>query len=216
MTSIDQVSSTVQVIALVGNPNCGKTTLFNVLTGLRQKVANYPGVTVEKKFGRCAIGDGRVVEVLDLPGTYSLVANSPDEQVTMEVVRGLRTDTAVPNVIVAVVDASNLARNLYLVSQIMELGVPFVVALNMTDIADRRGQHVDVNRLSTALGVPVVPIIGHRGVGLDRLKATFALASIANQRSWPLPASIAANVEALAVALPTGDEAQRARQARRL
>ena len=216
MTSIEQDSPAVQVIALVGNPNCGKTTLFNALTGLRQKFANYPGVTVEKKFGRCAIGDGRVVEVLDLPGTYSLVANSPDEQVTMEVVRGLRTDTTVPNVIVAVVDASNLARNLYLVSQIMELGVPFIIALNMTDIADRRGQHVDVNRLSTALGVPVVPIIGHRGVGVDRLKTTFALASVSNQRSWPLPAPIAAHVEALAVALPSGDEAQRARQARRL
>jgi ferrous iron transport protein B len=216
MTSPAQDSPALQVIALTGNPNCGKTTLFNSLTGLRQKVANYPGVTVEKKYGRCSIAGSSVVEILDLPGTYSLVANSPDEQITMEVVRGLRGDTAVPDVIVAVVDASNLARNLYLVSQIMELGVPFVIALNMTDIADRRGQHVDANRLSTALGVPVVPIIGHRGVGVDRLKATFALASVANQRSWSLPPAVAQHVDALAAVIPTTDEHLRRQQARRL
>src|SRR5215218_4907299 len=114
-------------VALAGNPNCGKTTIFNALTGLRQKVANYPGVTVEKKTGRCKLGDGRWIDVIDLPGTYSLISRSPDEQVAMEVLRGLRTDTRAPDVVIVVVDASNLQRNLYLVSQLVELGRPLVV-----------------------------------------------------------------------------------------
>src|ERR1700710_2728603 len=126
-------------IALAGNPNSGKTTLFNALTGLRQKVANYPGVTVEKKTGRCRLGAGRWANVIDLPGTYSFISRSPDEQVAMEVLRGLRKDTPPPDVVIVVVDASNLQRNLYLVSQLIELGRPLVVALNMVDIAERRG-----------------------------------------------------------------------------
>jgi ferrous iron transport protein B len=114
-------------VALAGNPNSGKTTIFNALTGLRQKVANYPGVTVEKKTGRCKIA-GRWVDVIDLPGTYSLISRSPDEHVAMEVLRGLRADTKAPDVVVVVVDASNLQRNLYLVSQLIEVGRPMVVA----------------------------------------------------------------------------------------
>src|SRR5256886_6747528 len=129
-------------IALAGNPNSGKTTIFNALTGLRQKVANYPGVTVEKKIGRCKLPDGRWIDVIDLPGTYSLISRSPDERVAMEVLRGLRKETATPDLVVVVVDASNLQRNLYLVSQLIELGKPLVVALNMMDIAERRGIHV--------------------------------------------------------------------------
>src|SRR5438105_3659506 len=111
------------VVALAGNPNSGKTTIFNALTGLRQKVANYPGVTVEKKTGRCKLPDGRVASVIDLPGTYSLISRSPDEQVAMEVLRGLIPGTPAPNVVVVVVDASNLQRNLYLVSQLIEMQV---------------------------------------------------------------------------------------------
>src|SRR5438045_9236278 len=131
-------------VALAGNPNSGKTTLFNALTGLRQKVANYPGVTVEKKTGKCKLpphgGEAeRWVDVIDLPGTYSLISRSPDEQVAMEVLRGLRKDTQTPDVVIVVVDASNLQRNLYLVSQLIELGRPMVVALNMTDVAERHG-----------------------------------------------------------------------------
>src|SRR4051812_25553088 len=118
-------------IALAGNPNSGKTTIFNALTGLRQKVANYPGVTVEKKTGRLNLPDGRNVTVVDLPGTYSLISRSPDEQVAMEVLRGLRPDTPAPDAVICVVDASNLQRNLYLVSQLIELGRPMVIALNM-------------------------------------------------------------------------------------
>src|SRR6201994_1628914 len=129
-------------IALAGNPNSGKTTLFNALTGLRQKVANYPGVTVEKKTGRCKLNDGRWIDIVDLPGTYSLISRSPDEHVAMEVLRGLRKDTKTPDAVVVVVDASNLQRNLYLVSQLIELGRPLVVALNMMDIARRRGINV--------------------------------------------------------------------------
>src|SRR6201985_3875125 len=128
-------SSTGQLtVALAGNPNSGKTTLFNALTGLRQKVANYPGVTVEKKTGRCKLPNGQWADIIDLPGTYSLISRSPDEHVAMEVLRGLRKDTRAPDVVVVVVDASNLQRNLYLVSQLIELGHPMVVALNMTDI----------------------------------------------------------------------------------
>src|SRR6195952_4545451 len=115
-------------IALAGNPNSGKTTVFNALTGLRQKVANYPGVTVEKKTGRCKLGGERWADVIDLPGTYSLISRSPDEQVAMEVLRGLRKDTPPPDGVIVVVDASNLKRNLYPVSQLIELGRPMGIA----------------------------------------------------------------------------------------
>src|SRR3954470_24747236 len=166
-------------IALAGNPNCGKTTLFNALTGLRQKVANYPGVTVEKKTGRCKLGATRWANVIDLPGTYSLISRSPDEQVAMEVLRGLRKDTPPPDVVIVVVDASNLQRNLYLVSQLIELGRPLVVALNMVDIAHRRGIHVSAETLSAKLGVPVVPVVGHKRKGINELKAKIAAAKVA-------------------------------------
>src|SRR3954468_15812 len=159
-TCCDQSDSTSRsssksslVVALAGNPNSGKTTIFNALTGLRQKVANYPGVTVEKKTGRCRLPDGRKADVIDLPGTYSLISRSPDEQVAMEVLRGLRKDTPAPDVVIVVVDASNLQRNLYLVSQLIELGRPMVVALNMMDIAERRGISVSAAVLAKELGV---------------------------------------------------------------
>src|SRR5436853_1551525 len=141
-------------VALAGNPNSGKTTIFNALTGLRQKVANYPGVTVEKKTGRCHLPDGRWASIIDLPGTYSLISRSPDEQVAMEVLRGLRPDTPAPDVVIVIVDASNLQRNLYLVSQLIELGKPLVVALNMMDIAQRRGVRISPEKLEQDLGVP--------------------------------------------------------------
>src|SRR5579862_7419911 len=121
------------VVALVGNPNCGKTTLFNALTGLRQKVGNYPGVTVEKKEGRCALPDGGAARLLDLPGLYSLTPHSPDEVIAREVLMGFRAGLPRPDVILNVVDASNLERNLYLTSQLLDIGVPVVIALTMTD-----------------------------------------------------------------------------------
>jgi ferrous iron transport protein B len=174
-------------VALAGNPNSGKTTLFNALTGLRQKVANYPGVTVEKKTGRCTLPGGRVISVIDLPGTYSLISRSPDETVAMEVLRGLRPDTPAPDAVIVVVDASNLQRNLYLVSQLIELGRPMVVALNMMDIADRRGHPISPEGLSKALGVPVIPVVGHRGRGVEQLKAAIAKAVVAPLPDFPLP-----------------------------
>src|SRR5204863_4219804 len=167
------------VVALAGNPNSGKTTIFNALTGLRQKVANYPGVTVEKKSGRCKVEAGVRADVIDLPGTYSLISRSPDETVAMEVLRGLRKDTPRPDVVVVVVDASNLQRNLYLVSQLIEMGRPLVVALNMMDVAERRGINVAPAALEAELGVPVIPIVGHRKRGIKELRQAIGKAKVA-------------------------------------
>src|ERR1043165_861162 len=174
-------------IALAGNPNCGKTTIFNALTGLHQKIANYPGVTVERKSGKCKLPDGRRALVIDLPGTYSLISRSPDELVAMEVLRGLRKDTAAPDVVVVVVDASNLQRNLYLVSQLIELGRPLVVALNMMDVAERRGLSVSPDNLAEKLGVEVVAVVGHKGKGISNLKSAISRAKVAPMPDWPLP-----------------------------
>src|SRR3954471_5466991 len=166
-------------IALAGNPNSGKTTIFNGLTGMRQKVANYPGVTVEKKTGRCKLDDGTWVDLIDLPGTYSLISRSPDETVAMEVLRGLRPDVKQPDAVIVVVDASNLQRNLYLVSQLIELGRPMIVALNMMDIAERRGINISPEALSKKLGVPVVPVVGHKKDGIANLKSQIKNARVA-------------------------------------
>lgn len=159
-------------IALAGNPNAGKTTLFNALTGMRQKVGNYPGVTVEKKEGQCHLAAAQEVRILDLPGTYSLSPKSPDEEVARDVLLGLRSDTAVPDAVIVVIDASNLERNLYLATQVLELGIPAIVALNMSDVAAVAGRSVDVKQLSEELGAPVVPLVAHKGEGIPLLKAT--------------------------------------------
>ena len=135
------------LIALVGNPNTGKTTLFNALAGMRQRVGNYPGVTVEKKTGRARHGD-LAFDIVDLPGTYSLAPRSPDEMVAVDVILGQQVGEARPDVVVTIVDASNLERNLYLTTQVMELGVPVVVALNMIDVAQAQGLRIDVPRLA--------------------------------------------------------------------
>jgi ferrous iron transport protein B len=145
-------------VALVGNPNTGKTSLFNALTGFRRHVANYPGVTVDVGRGRIR-GASRPLELLDLPGTYSLAAASPDERVVCDALRGGIAGHARPAAIVVVADASNLVRNLYLTSQVLELGLPVVVALNMMDVARARGIRIDERRLSQRLGAPVVPVI---------------------------------------------------------
>ncbi|HEY8750188.1 MAG TPA: FeoB small GTPase domain-containing protein, partial [Tepidisphaeraceae bacterium] len=187
-TTPDRVSaSDALIVALAGNPNSGKTTIFNALTGLRQKVANYPGVTVEKKIGRCKLPDGRWCDIIDLPGTYSLISRSPDEQVAMEVLRGIRTDVKRPDVVIVVVDASNLQRNLYLVSQLIELGRPLVVALNMMDVAERRHINVSAEKLERELGVPVIPIVGSKGKGIAELKAAVNRAVVAPMPQWALP-----------------------------
>src|SRR5688572_24522046 len=187
--SSDPVSTTktTLTVALAGSPNSGKTTIFNAITGLRQKVANYPGVTVEKKTGRFELAGGAWVNVIDLTGTYSLISRSPDEQIAMEVLRGLRPDTAAPDVVIVVVDASNLQRNLYLVSQLIELGRPMVVALNMTDVAERRGLRISAEALEKELGVPVVPVVGHKHKGIEQLKAAVPQAAVPPMPDWPVP-----------------------------
>jgi ferrous iron transport protein B len=177
----------VLVVALAGNPNSGKTTIFNALTGLRQKVANYPGVTVEKK--------------TDLPGTYSLISRSPDEVVAMEVLRGLRKDTPAPDAVIVVVDSSNLQRNLYLVSQLIELGRPMVIALNMMDIARRRGINISAERLEKVLGVPVVEVVGNKHQGITPLKEAIKRAAVAEMPDWPLPEAMKSEIAQLADSL---------------
>lgn len=167
------------IVAVVGNPNTGKSTLFNALTGMRQKVANYPGVTVEKHVGYLRLeepgkGGIRDIELVDLPGMYSLAAHSPDELVSLEVLLGRPPATARPDAVLVSVDASNLQRNLYLVSQVLELGLPVVVALNMTDLAARRGVPVDAGELERRLGARVVPMVATAGLGLDELRAALA------------------------------------------
>ena len=159
-------------VALLGNPNCGKTALFNLLTGSRQKVANYAGVTVERKEGLLTLPSGRQVRVLDLPGAYSLNATSADETVTRDVVTGRRAGEAPPDLLVCVTDATNLRLTLRLVIEARRLGLPMLVALNLTDVARKRGIVVDVARLEAELGVPVVETVAVRTGGAESLTAT--------------------------------------------
>ena len=166
-----QVAARSPLIALLGNPNCGKTALFNLLTGSRQKVANYAGVTVERKEGLMRTPSGRLVKVLDLPGAYSLNPLSADEAVTRDVVIGLRSDVSRPELLVCVTDATNLKLNLRLVLEARHLGVPIVVALNMSDLARRRGITIDRAALERELGVPVVETVGIRQEGAKALVA---------------------------------------------
>ncbi len=184
-------------IALVGFPNCGKTTLFNTLTGSRQKTANYPGVTVERKSGLLRTPVGRAVEVIDLPGSYSLRARSPDEAVTRDVVLGRQAQEALPDAIVCVTDATNLGQHLRLLLELRQLGRPLILALNMMDIAQKRGYQIDAEILSQQLGIPVVTTVALRKNGVKDLlgqldvvlgQAT-AGGSTAAVESWTEPSS---------------------------
>lgn len=155
-------------IALVGNPNTGKTTLFNALSGLHQKVGNYPGVTVEKKVGAVRLSD-MTLRLIDLPGTYSLAPRSPDEMLTVDLLLGQHIGEEKPDLILNIVDASNLERNLFLTTQLADLGIPLVVAVNMTDVAEKNGITIDYKKLSQALGFPLIPIQAHKKKGLSAL-----------------------------------------------
>ncbi len=162
------------VVALVGNPNAGKTSLFNALTGSRQKVGNYPGVTVERKAGRLALPDGRTAELIDLPGTYSLTPRSPDEAVTRDFVLGHLSGEKRLDAIVAVIDATNLRNHLRFVLELRRLGLPMLVALNMVDLAERDGTRFDTERLASILGLPVIATVAVRRRGLAELGAGLA------------------------------------------
>ena len=150
-------------VALAGQPNVGKSTVFNLLTGLNQHVGNWPGKTVEQKTGFCTRGDISL-ELVDLPGTYSLTANSPEELIAREYLL-----TQKPDVVIAVVDAAILERSLYLVAELVQLGLPLVVGLNMLDVAAQNGIRINTQALSAALGVPVFDLIAAKGVGVEAL-----------------------------------------------
>lgn len=200
-------SNTEHSIALVGNPNCGKTTLFNALTGAKQRVGNWPGVTVEKKSGEYRFRDHHV-EVIDLPGTYSLDVVDREVSLDERVARDF-VHTGEADLVINIVDASNLERNLYLTLQLAEMGLPLMLVLNMTDMAEAKGIRVDIEALSRRLGCPVVPVIASEGKGIDQLKAAI-LAACANppqasvevDYSSELKAAIAALVDRIE-ALPT-------------
>jgi ferrous iron transport protein B len=171
------------LIALVGNPNCGKTALFNILTGSRQKVANYAGVTVERKEGSLLTPSGLRIRILDLPGAYSLDPLTPDEQVTADVLLGKRSGETAPDFVVCVTDATNLRQNLRLVLSLKRLGLPMVVALNMTDIARRKGIVIDAERLGVELGVPVVETVGVKTAGVRALIKVLDATAMPERRS---------------------------------
>ncbi|MES2376997.1 MAG: ferrous iron transport protein B [Bacteroidota bacterium] len=163
-------------VALVGNPNTGKSTLFNVLTGLNQKIGNFPGVTVDKKVGYKKLPDGRIAEIVDLPGTYSLYPKSQDESIVFSVLAD-RANALSPDLVVVILDASNLKRNLLLYSQVADLKIPVIIALNMMDLAKKSGIDIDINLFAKTLGVIVVPIAARKQEGIEDLKTAISYAN---------------------------------------
>jgi ferrous iron transport protein B len=163
-------------IALVGNPNTGKSTLFNVLTGLNQKIGNFPGVTVDKKVGYCNLPDGRTAEIIDLPGTYSLYPKSRDESIVFSVLAD-RSNELNPDLVIVILDATNLKRNLLLYTQVADLKIPVIVALNMMDMAKKADLTIDVDDFARKLGVPVIPVSARKVEGIDKLKEAITFAN---------------------------------------
>ncbi|WP_343728221.1 ferrous iron transporter B [Duganella sp.] len=189
-------ASRTPMMALLGNPNCGKTALFNRLTGARQKVANYAGVTIERKEGAFTTTGGNGFRVLDLPGAYSLSAHTPDEEITRDVVAGLRKGEAAPDVVVCVVNATNLRLNLRLVLEIQRLGLPMILALNMVDVATKRGISIDADKLAQELGMPVVETVAVQAGGeKSLLRALDGMWPLPETKPHPLSAIDAVSVE---------------------
>jgi ferrous iron transport protein B len=206
-------------IALTGNPNCGKTTVFNALTGLRAKVGNYAGVTVERKEGKLLHAPPHIkAHILDLPGTYSLSPQSLDEQISRDVLLNRLDEIPAPAAIVVVVDASNLQRNLYYATQVIELAYPTVLALNMMDVAEQNGHCIDVPKLQQILGIPVVPLVASTGKGLPELRGVLielleGADAATPQRFCKLPDILEREAEALAVSLAETFHERRAQAA---
>jgi ferrous iron transport protein B len=165
------MAMTTHNIVLIGNPNTGKSSLFNALTGAKQRVGNYPGVTVEKKSGIWNLDSKHAVQLFDVPGTYSLSAQSPDERIAVDVLTGQVEGLSVPDLIIVVVDVENLQRNLFLASQAADLEIPMVIALNCWDQAEKKGLQIDCALLASRLGVPVIPTVAHRHHGMQKLAA---------------------------------------------
>jgi ferrous iron transport protein B len=197
-----------RTVLLVGNPNTGKSTLFNALSGLRQRIGNYPGVTVEKKVGTVALGQA-TVDLVDLPGTYSLAARSPDELLATQLLLGQQPGEPRPDLIINIVDASNLERHLYLTSQLLDLGIPMILALNMIDHAERAGIRIDAVTLAERLGVRVIPIQANAGVGLAALRSALVQDLAPPRRQVPFPAAFEKEVTALAERIPPDEGARR-------
>ena len=209
-----ETSGLFSLVAVVGAPNCGKSTLFNRLTGLRQKVANYPGVTVEKRLGKVRAGNGREITLVDLPGIYSLTARSEDERVARGVLLGEMPGLPPPDAVLLVVDSTNLNRNLSLAAPILALGIPTLIVLNMSDDLRSRGGRVDGNRLEEQLGVPVVQASAARGEGLEAIRAFLSgrpavherlelpvLQDIGSRRRWAVHAAGRSGYQAPAAAV---------------
>ena len=208
------VPSKTKTVVLAGNPNCGKSTLFNALTGFRQRVGNYPGVTVERHVGWMRdLSGGARVEIVDLPGSYSLAAHAVDESVVLDALLGQHEK--LPDVIVNVVDAANLGRNLFFATQLLELGIPVVVALNMVDVAESRGIQIDSAALAGELAVPVVPVVATKGVGIERLQEVIISAAdcVAKHHCSAFPECVCAELDGLCQSL-SGNGASRERPAR--
>jgi ferrous iron transport protein B len=191
-------TSSTFTVALIGNPNTGKSTLFSRLSGAHARIGNFPGVTVEKKVGRLKV-HGQTVQLIDLPGTYSIAPRSPDEMVSVDVLLGRQADTDRPDAVVCIADASNLERNLYLFSQLRDIGLPIVLVLNMMDQASQRGIEIQLDELERRLGIPIVATSANKGEGIDELKAAI-VAAVESQAGTPpevFPQSFVAEVNQL-------------------
>ncbi len=163
-------------VALVGNPNTGKSTLFNILTGLNQKIGNFPGVTVDKRVGYCTLPDGRTAEIIDLPGTYSLYPKSQDESIVFSVLAD-KANPHCPDLVIVIIDATNLKRNMLLYTQVADLKIPVMIALNMTDLTEKAGIDININLFSKKLGVPVIPISARKKEGIDKIRESISFAN---------------------------------------